>query len=251
MSSFKKALASRPQYGLWQALANPYTAEICAGAGFDFLVFDAEHAPNTVPLLLAQLQAVAPYPVEPIVRLADSSRTSIKHVLDIGATTLLVPMIESVEEARHVVASTRYPPAGKRGVGAGLARVSRWNRIPRYVDVAADGLCLLLQVESMAGMACIEDIAALDGVDGVFIGPADLAADMGHLGHPTHPEVDAMVVEGLNKVAAAGCAAGVMAVDRELAMRYTGEGARFVAVGTDVALLARGGEELARFFSRT
>jgi len=248
MNAFKAALGARPQYGLWQALANPYTAEICAGAGFDFLVLDGEHAPNSLPLILAQLQAVAPYPVEPVVRVADGGRTLIKHHLDIGARTLLVPMIDGVDQAREVVASTRYPPGGARGVGAGLARVSRWNRIPGYLQQADDEICLLLQVESRAGLAAIEAIAALDGVHGIFVGPADLAADMGHLGNAAHPDVNAAVEDGIRRIVAAGKAAGVMTLDETLVKSYAALGASFLAVGTDVALLARGAEAMAAKF---
>lgn len=242
MNTFKQALGQKVQFGLWQALASPYTAEICAGAGFDFLVFDAEHAPNTVPLILQQLQAVAPYPVEPVVRLADSSTTGIKHYLDIGARTLLVPMIETLDQALRVVAATRYAPHGTRGVGAGLARVSRWNRIADYLHSAEQGICLLLQVESRAGLALIEDIAALDGVHGVFIGPADLAADMGHLGNPGHPEVVSAVAAAIERTVAAGCAAGVMAIVPEQIDAYRKAGASFIAAATDIAILARGAE---------
>ncbi|MEX1147970.1 MAG: aldolase/citrate lyase family protein, partial [Sphingomonadales bacterium] len=189
MNVFKQNLGKVVQLGLWQALASPYSAEICAGSGFDFLVFDGEHAPNSVPLILQQLQAVAPYPIEPIVRLADSGRTLIKHHLDIGVRTLLVPMVESVDQAREVVAATRYPPAGTRGVGAGLARASRWTRDADYVHHAEKGICLILQVESRAGLAIIEQLAAVEGVDAIFVGPADLAADMGFLGQPARQEV--------------------------------------------------------------
>jgi 4-hydroxy-2-oxoheptanedioate aldolase len=246
MNQFKNALGTAPQFGLWQALASPYSAEICAGSGFDFLVFDAEHAPNTVPLILQQLQAVAPYPVEAVVRLADSSETSIKHYLDIGARTLLVPMIETLEQAHAVVASTRYPPHGRRGVGAGLARVSRWNRVPDYLQHANDEICLLLQVESRAGLALIEDIAALEGVHGIFIGPADLAADMGHLGNPGHPEVMAAVNDAIRRITAAKSAAGVMSLVPEQIDQYRNAGASFLAVATDVSILARGTETAIR-----
>jgi 4-hydroxy-2-oxoheptanedioate aldolase len=246
MNTFKKSLGQKVQYGVWQALASPYSAEICAGSGFDYLVFDAEHAPNTVPLVLQQLQAVAPYPVEAVVRLADSSGTAIKHYLDIGARTLLVPMIETVEQARQVVAATRYAPRGTRGVGAGLARVSRWNRIADYLQKAEDDLCLLLQVESRAGLQIIEEIATLDGVHGIFIGPADLAADMGHLGNPGHPDVMAAVTDAIERIVAAGCAAGVMALVPEQIERYRTAGATFIANATDVAILARGAEAAIR-----
>ncbi len=242
MNNFKNNLGHKTQYGLWQALASPYSAEICAGSGFDFLVFDGEHAPNTLPSILQQLQAVAPYPIEALVRLADDNRTGIKHYLDIGARSLLVPMIESVEQAQAIVAATRYPPEGTRGVGAGLARVSRWNRIPDYLHKAADEICLVLQVESRAGLAIIDQLASLDGVDAIFVGPADLAADMGYLGQPAHPDVHAAVTDAIKSIVAGGCAAGVMTLDRDMALKYKKAGASMLAVTTDIALLARGAE---------
>lgn len=248
MNAFKQRLATQVHLGLWQALASPYSAEICAGAGFDFLVFDGEHAPNTIPLILQQLQAVAPYPVEPLVRLADSGRTLIKQHLDIGVCNLLVPMIETVEQAQEVAAATRYPPAGTRGVGAGLARASRWTRVPGYVQQADQDICLILQVESRAGLAIIEQLAALDGVDGIFIGPADLAADMGFLGQAGRAEVHAAVLDAITRTVAAGCAAGVMTLDRDLAQAYRAAGATILAVETDTGLLVRGAEQsLTRF----
>jgi 4-hydroxy-2-oxoheptanedioate aldolase len=248
MNSFKDALGVRAQFGLWQALANPYCAKICAGAGFDFLVIDCEHAPNSLPLVLQQLQAIAAYQAEPVVRLADSSATLIKHYLDIGARTLLVPMIETLQQAREVVSATRYPPFGTRGVGAGLARVSRWNRMPDYLHRAEDEICLLLQVESRAGLALIEDLSALEGVHGIFVGPADLAADMGHLGNPAHPEVVATVTEAISRIAKAGTAAGVLSLNHDHVVGFRDAGASFLAVATDVVILARGAEAAIRSF---
>lgn len=248
MSMFRQRFGKEVQLGLWQALANPYSAEICAGSGFDFLVFDGEHAPNSIPLIVQQLQAAAPYPVEPIVRLADCGPTLIKHHLDIGARTLLVPMIETVEQARQVVAATRYPPAGTRGVGAGLARASQWTRIPDYVHRADDGICLILQVESLAGLDIIEQLADIDGVAAIFVGPADLAADMGFLGQPGRQEVHFAIIDAITRIVASGCVAGVMTLDQKLASDYLAAGAKLLAVETDTALLVRGAEaSLARF----
>lgn len=252
MNAFKQAIfAARPQIGLWQALASPYTVEICAGAGFDWLLIDAEHAPNDLQSVLAQLQAAAPYPVEPVVRLPAGDPVQVKQYLDIGARSLLIPMIESRDDAAAMVRATRYPPHGNRGVGSALARASRWNRRPDYLQQAADEICLLLQVESRAGVDVISDIAALDGVDGVFIGPADLAADLGQLGNPAHPDVQRVVEAALVAVRQAGKPAGILIADEKLARRYLELGATFVAVGTDVTLLARGAEALARRFITT
>lgn len=250
MNSFKQAIAAgRLQVGLWQALASPYTAEICAGAGFDWLLLDGEHAPNDLPLLLSQLQAVAPYPVEPVIRLPVGDAVLVKQALDIGARSLLIPMIDSVELAEAMVRATRYPPLGVRGVGSAIGRGSRWNRTPDYLTRANDEICLLLQVENLAGLDAIDAIAALDGVDGVFIGPSDLAAALGHLGEPAHSEVQEAIEYGLRRILAAGKAAGVLMADEVLANRYIEIGASFVAVGTDVTILARGAEGLARKFA--
>lgn len=238
---FKRALAAgRPQIGLWIGLANPYTAELCAGAGFDWLLIDGEHAPNDVPLLLSQLQAVAPYLSQPIVRPVIGDTALIKQLLDIGAQTLLVPMIETAEQAAAMVAAMHYPPRGIRGVGASLARASRWGRVGDYLKTASDELCLLLQIETAKGLDNLEAIAMTEGVDGIFIGPADLAASLGHLGSPSHPEVQATIETALATLKALGVPSGILAGDETLARRYLAAGASFVAVGIDTMVLARG-----------
>ncbi|WP_324698887.1 4-hydroxy-2-oxoheptanedioate aldolase [Novosphingobium sp. RL4] len=249
MNSFKNSIANhKPQIGFWQALASPYTAEISAGAGFDWLLIDGEHAPNDIPLILAQLQAVAPYPVEAVVRPPVGDPVIIKQLLDIGARSLLVPMVESAEQAELIVRATRYPPHGIRGVGSAIGRASRWNRHATYLHDAADEICVLLQVESRAGLEALDAIAATPGVDGVFLGPSDLAAALGHLGNPAHPEVQEAIETGIARILAAGKAAGILIADQGLARRYLELGASFVAVGTDVTVLARGAEALARAF---
>lgn len=184
-NTFKRALAEgKPQFGLWAALADAYVTELLATAGFDWLLIDNEHAPNDVRSTLAQLQAVAAYASHPVVRPVRSDSALIKQLLDIGAQTLLLPMIDTAEQAADAVAATRYPPQGIRGVGSALARASRWNRIPDYLNTAADELCVLVQVETVQGLDNLSAIAAVDGVDGVFFGPADLSASMGLLGKP-------------------------------------------------------------------
>lgn len=238
-NTFKRALAEgRPQIGFWLALANPYTAEICGGAGFDWLLIDGEHAPNDVPLMMAQLQALTGSASHPIIRPPVGEPWLIKQLLDIGAQTLLVPMVETGEQARALVRAVRYPPHGMRGVGAALARASAFNRVDDYLQTADAEVCLLLQVESRAGLAHLDDIASTDGVDGVFIGPADLAADMGFLGKPGAPEVQEAVEAALARIQSHGKAAGILTSDAALAKRYLDLGALFVAVGNDVGLLA-------------
>jgi 4-hydroxy-2-oxoheptanedioate aldolase len=234
------------QIGLWQALANPYTAEISAAAGFDWLLFDGEHGPNDVPLLLAQLQAVAPYSVHAVARPPVGEARLIKQYLDIGFQTLLVPFVETAEQARAIVAATRYPPAGTRGVGSGLARAARWNGIPGYLDGANEQICVLLQIETRLGLANIETIAGVEGVDGIFFGPADLAAALGHIGQPGHPDVTQAIETAITKLSAANKAVGILALTAELANRYRSLGCRFVAVGTDVALFSKALADLAK-----
>jgi 4-hydroxy-2-oxoheptanedioate aldolase len=205
VNPFKHALRERrPQLGLWQALASPYCAEICAGAGFDWLLIDGEHAPNDLPLILSQLQAVAAYSVEPVVRLPSGDAVLIKQLLDFGARNLLIPMVETAAQAEDLISATRYPPHGIRGVGSSLARASRWNRVANYLTQAAEEICVLLQVESAAALSNVDAIASCDGVDGVFIGPSDLAASLGHLGNPAHPEVVEAIEETITKILAVG-----------------------------------------------
>lgn len=236
-NSFKAALkAGETQLGLWVALTSPYTAEICGGAGYDWLLVDAEHAPNDIQTLVTQLQALAKYPVHPIVRPPVGEAWIIKQILDIGAQTILVPMIETKEQAEAMVRAISYPPHGIRGVGAALARASNFNRIPDYLQTANDEICLLLQIESRAGLANLDAIASVEGVDGVFVGPADLAADLGFLGKPGAPEVQAAVEDALTRIQGHGKAAGILTADQVLAKRYVELGATFVGIGSDVGL---------------
>lgn len=248
-NAFKQALRERrPQIGLWLNLAHAYAAEICAGAGFDWLVIDGEHSPNTLPSTLAQLQALAPYPVAPVVRAAWNDSVMLKHLLDIGAQNVLVPMVQSADEARAAVAAVRYPPQGIRGVASGLARAARWNRVPDYLARANDEMCVLVQIETPAGLEALESIAAVEGVDGVFVGPADLAATMGHLSEPDHPEMLALLDQTIGRIVRAGKAAGIIHGNPTMARRFLQAGATFVAVGVDASLLARATDELVRDF---
>ncbi len=247
---FKSALrGGRPQIGLWLGLADPYASELCAATGFDWVAIDAEHAPNDVRSVLAQLQAIAPHPAQPVVRTASGDATLLKQFLDIGAQTLLVPMVESAAQAASIVAATRYPPAGIRGVGSALARASRWNQVGDYLSGCQQELCVLVQVESAAGLDNLAAIAATDGVDGVFFGPADLAASMGLLGKTGDARVQDAISQGIQTVRGAGKAAGVLSADPALARRYLERGALFVAVGIDTALLTRAARELRAAFS--
>lgn len=238
INTFKQALGHQEaQIGLWLGLANGYCAELAANAGFDWLLIDGEHAPNDLRTLLDQLQAVAPYPVQPIARPPVGDAAMIKQYLDVGVQTLLVPMVDTAEQARELVRATRYPPEGIRGVGSALARASRWNSIPGYLDHADEEVCLLVQIETQQGLKHLDEIAAVEGVDGVFIGPADLSASLGHRGNPGHEDVQAAIEDGIARIQKAGKAAGILSANKALARHYLELGATFVAVGVDTSVL--------------
>jgi len=247
--SFKDAIrGGGAQIGLWQALGSPITVELCAAAGFDWLLLDAEHGPSTIPSLLAQLQAMNGSRSEPIVRLPSDDISVIKQVLDIGAMTILVPFVETQEQARAIVAATRYAPEGVRGLAAGQVRASRWGRDTAYINDANDRICVLVQIENRVGLDNIAAIAATEGVDGIFIGPADLAASLGQRGRPAHSDMLKVIDDAIAQVKSAGKAVGLLTLDETLAHDYVAKGCSFVAVGTDVTILARGVDTLiARF----
>ncbi|SEP49838.1 4-hydroxy-2-oxoheptanedioate aldolase [Methylobacterium sp. ap11] len=245
---FKRALREgRQQIGLWCSLPGSYAAEAVAGSGYDWLLFDTEHSPGDPLTVLAQLQAVAPYPVSAVVRPAANDAVLIKRFLDLGAQTLLIPYVQDEHEARAAVAATRYPPEGVRGV-SGLTRATRFGRVPGYAKRATEELCLLVQVETAEALDRIEAICAVDGVDGVFIGPADLAASLGHVGEPGHPAVVAAVEDAVRRILAAGKPAGILTPDTAFAKTCIEIGTTFTAVAIDVGVLARGTEALARQF---
>ena len=251
---FKRAMSEgRAQIGLWAGLADPYCTEIVATAGFDWLLLDGEHAPNDIRSLLGQLQAIAPHASHPIVRVPVGEVSLIKQVLDIGAQTVLVPMVDTPEQAALMAAAMRYPQAdgqgGIRGMGAALARASRWSQHPRYVHEANDQVCLLVQAETAEAMKNLDAIAATQGVDGVFIGPADLSASMGHPGNPGHPDVQAAIADGIARILKAGKAPGILATQEAAARHWLSLGARFVAVGIDALLLAQATRELRQRFT--
>jgi 4-hydroxy-2-oxoheptanedioate aldolase len=245
--TFRDALAaaSRPLAGMWVCTGSPLVAEIAAGSGLDWLLIDMEHAPNGLESVLAQLQAVAAYPITPVVRVPIGDPVIIKQVLDLGAQNILVPMVDSAADAAAAVAAVRYPPRGRRGVGSALGRSARWNRVDVYLTDADAHASLFAQVETTDAVAVAAEIAAVDGIDGVFVGPSDLAASMGLLGQQTHPDVVAAVGSAFDAVRAAGKPVGVNAVDPAAAQAYLDAGASFVLLGADVAMLARGSEALA------
>jgi len=246
---FKQALRDkRAQIGLWLSAASPYLSEVSATAGFDWLLIDGEHAPNTLQTTLQQLQVVAPYRSQPVVRAVEGQVALVKQLLDIGAQNLLIPMVDTAEQAELMVRAVQYPPRGIRGVGSAIARASRWSLRADYLDVADDEICLLVQAESVTALKNLSAIAAVEGVDGVFIGPADLAASMGHRGKPGHPEVQAAIEGAIQTIVGAGKAAGILTSDPQLARHYLALGATFVAVGVDVSLYAQAARRLAADF---
>lgn len=252
VNPFKRALAEkRAQIGLWVGLGDSYTTEICAGAGFDWLLLDGEHSPNDLRSLLQQAQAVAAYPAShAIARVpvghGHAGTTLIKQYLDLGIQTLLVPMVDTAQEAADLVRAMRYPPLGIRGMGG--ARASRWGRIAAYPKEANSQVCLLVQAESQEALDNLDAIAATEGVDGVFIGPADLSASLGHVGNSMHADVQAAIEDALRRINKAGKAAGILTPDEALARRYLEMGFLFVAVGLDNNLLARHTSALAARF---
>jgi len=239
------AAAHRPLIGMWVSSGSALSAEIVAGSGLDWVLIDQEHAPIGLESTLAQLQAVAAYPVVPVVRVPVGDPVVIKQVLDLGAQNILVPMVNTPEQAEDAVRAVRYPPRGSRGVGSALARSARWNRVDGYLADADRHVSLVVQIETIHAVEHAAEIAAVDGVDGVFVGPSDLAASMGLLGEQAHPDVTAAVLRTFEAVRAAGKPVGVNAFDPEVADAYLRAGAAFVLVGADVAMLARGSEALA------
>jgi len=248
-NAFKRALkAGKPQIGLWSSLSSHYSVEVIAGAGFDWILLDCEHSPNDLESLLAQLQAAAAYPTTPIVRVPWNDTVTIKRVLDVGAQSLLVPYVCSAEEAKAAVAATRYPPAGVRGV-AGTTRASRFGRVKDYAKRAAEELCLLVQVETQQALENIEAICAVDGIDGVFIGPADLHASMGYTGEIANPKVKPLIDDALRRIRKAGKAPGILVGEAD-GQRCLDMGYVFVAVGSDLGMLVRGSDALAAKFKK-
>lgn len=248
--TFRHALArsDRPLAGMWACTGSNVATEIAAGSGLDWLLIDMEHSALSLESVLQQLQVAAAYPVTPVVRVPSNDPVLIKRVLDLGAQNLLVPMVSSADEARAAVAATRYPPVGLRGVGSALARSARWNRVDGYLAEAAEHVSLTVQIETVAAVEAAAEIAAVEGVDAVFVGPADLSASMGVLGQQTHPDVVAAVHRVFAAAHAVGVPVGVNAFDPVVAEAYLDAGADFVAVGADVALLARASEALAGRF---
>lgn len=251
VNKFKqKLVAKQRQIGLFLGTGNAYISEVVATAGFDWLLIDGEHGPNDIQSILQQLQVLAAYPtIDVAVRLPDHNTATIKRALDIGTQTLMIPMVETAEQAQNIVKALHYPPNGIRGVGTAMARAARWNGITDYFTHADQEICLIVQIESIAGIKNLAEIANVKGLDAIFIGPSDLAASMGYLGNPGHPDVKVAVSDAIQAITKAGKAAGVFSADVETAKEYEKMGASFMLVGVDVLLLRQAVKQLAEKFN--
>ena len=249
-NQFKAALATDDKlFGLWSVLGSNVVAEVIGDSGFDWILIDTEHTPNELPDVVVQMQAMATGTAAPIVRPAWNDAVLIKRLLDSGVQTLLIPFVQNAEEAAAAVAATRYPPAGIRGV-TGSGRAARYGRVKTYLHEAANELCVIVQIETGEALGKLQEIASVAGVDAVFIGPSDLSASMGHLGNPKHPEVQAAIQSGLTQLKALGKPSGILAFNADDARRYMEWGAQFVAVGSDLSILAKGTMALAESFKK-
>ena len=244
INSFKRAIVSgKPQIGLWSTLASHYAMEIVAGAGYDWLLIDTEHSPADLENVLHQLQAAAAYPTHAVARVPWNDMVTIKRFLDIGVQSLLIPYVQTAEEARAAVSYTRYPPAGVRGVSA-VTRATRFGRVQGYAKRAQEEICVLVQIETRQGLDNLESIAAVEGVDGVFIGPGDLHASLGFVGETANPQVKPLIDQAIGRIRAAGKAPGILTGVEADAKHWLNLGALFVAVGVDAGILARESEKL-------
>jgi 4-hydroxy-2-oxoheptanedioate aldolase len=247
-NDFKRNLAAgKPQIGMWLTLCSPAATEVAAGAGFDWLLIDMEHAPNELPDVAHHLRAAEGGTAEPVVRVPWNEPVVVKRALDTGARSLLFPFVQSAEEARQAVRATRYPPDGIRGV-SGVSRATRYGRVADYYDRAAGELCVLVQIETRKAVAAIEEIAAVPGVDGLFIGPADLSADLGFKANWSGAEAWGAIIAAGERIQKAGKAAGFLSAREEDCRRVLAAGFGFVAVGTDTGMLARGTDALVKMY---
>ncbi|MBK5413420.1 HpcH/HpaI aldolase family protein [Pseudomonas sp. TH31] len=246
---FRQALSQQQQLGMFSTLGSNTLVELLAGCGFDWIMLDTEHSPNDMGEIIAQLQAMAAHGTSAIVRPAWSEMILIKRILDAGAQTLLLPCIQSADEAREAVSYTRYPPFGVRGV-SGSSRAADYGLNTDYLRTAADEICILAQIETVEGLANLEEIAAVEGIDAIFIGPADLAASLGHLGDTQHPEVQAAVDDAFRRLRALGKPAGYLTLNEAEAERRIAEGIAVVGVATDTSIVMRGARSMLQRLSQ-
>jgi len=243
---FKQKLKQgKIQYGVWNGMTDTIVGEILAGSGFDWILIDGEHAPFDLQSILLQMQAIGQYETAIVVRPPVGEQHLIKQLMDIGVQTLLVPNVETAEHAEDCAKYMRYAPAGVRGVGSSLARAAKWDRVDNYYQKANDEMCLVVQVESVKGVENLDEILEVEDVDAVFIGPADLAATMGHLGNASHPDVVASINDCLKKIKKSDKQAGFLTTSKSLIDNYVGQGATMVGIGIDTLLLAQSAQALA------
>ena len=243
---FRAGLESgRTQYGIWLGIPDTSAAEMMAGAGFDWLVIDHEHGAFDLRAVMAHLQAMAAYDVAPIVRPVDANPALLKKLCDIGAQSFVIPMIDTPAQAAEVASAVRYPPDGIRGMGTSVARAARWNVVPGYIGEANDEMLVVVQAETVTAIENLEAIASTPGIDGVFIGPSDLSASMGHAGNVSHPDVVDTVGDALKRIRAAGKHAGLLCLDESMVGHYEECGANFIGVGVDTLLLGNAARRLA------
>lgn len=248
-NKFKQMMQDRtPAVGIWNGLHHPSVAEIIAGSGFDWVCVDGEHVPYDIMSIQTSVMALQSHQVSTIVRIPELNTASIKQLLDIGVMSILVPMIDTVEQAQLLVDSMHYPPRGIRGVGTALSRAAQWNSVDGYFETASDELCPIAQIESVTAVSALDDILNVDGLDVLFIGPADLAATMGHLGNASHKDVVDTVKACIRKINDAGKVAGFLTGSTELATEYKNEGALMIGVGIDTLLLSKAAAKLAQQF---
>jgi len=249
---FKAGLESgQPQFGLWLGIPDTTVAEMMAGAGFDWLLIDHEHGPYELRDVMSHLQALAPYDVAPIVRPVDDNPGLLKKFCDIGVQSFIVPMIDTAEQAANVVAAVKYPPAGRRGLGTSMSRAAKWNTVPGYLEKANENICVIVQAETTTAIENLEAIAAVEGVDGVFIGPSDLSASMGHTGNISHPDVVETVSNGIRTIRNASKYAGLLCLDSKQVSHFTDCGANFIGIGVDTLLIGNAARQLAAQFRST
>lgn len=237
------------RFGCWLGIPDASVAEIMAGAGFDWLVIDHEHGPFELRDVMSHLQAMAAYSVAPIVRPVNGDPALLKKFCDIGAQSFIVPLVDTADEARDIVAAVKYPPAGRRGLGTSMARAARWNTVPDYLEMANAEMCVIVQAETVTAIDNLDAIANTDGVDGVFIGPSDLSASMGHGGNPSHPEVIDAVGKSLETIRAAGKHAGLLCLDETQVAHFEDRGANFIGVGVDTLIIGNAARKLAAKFN--
>ena len=248
-NKFKAAIyQGEKQYGIWNGIPHSYAAEILAGAGFDWVLIDAEHGPFDINQIIIQIQAMSRYDVTPILRIPTADQAYMKTLMDAGVQSFIVPMVESAKQAEYIVESVLYPPDGKRGVGTALARAAQWNRVNNYFHIANDEMCVIAQIESVAGVEALDSILEVEGVDVIFLGPAALAASMGLIGQPGHADVVKAVDNCLKKINESGKVAGVLTSSKDLISDYSDKGAQMLGVGLDTILLANATKKLAEYY---